>query len=102
MAAISPAASQLDQRVAGLALSAQEQQILAALQPAHDDPMRFLAAAKLHAAAGFLTQQDALMLNYPLMINPEPAAQALLAKLRAAVSADPNKHTAPNSKEPRR
>jgi hypothetical protein len=65
---------------------AEQQAVNDALLVPRDDPMGMRALARQHAAAGYLTRQDVMILNYPLMTNANPAVQALLNKMRAAAS----------------
>lgn len=88
MAAINPAVSQSDPRLGAsvVTLSPAEAQVIAEAQDERADNMGMRQTAKEHAAAGYLTRQDILVLNYPLMTDPDPRAPALLDRLRTAIT----------------
>lgn len=71
----------------GLSISPEESEIIRQALPL-DDPAGWYSIAKNHAAYGYLTKIDVLMLNRFLMQSPIPGAQELLERLRAAITKD--------------
>lgn len=78
--------------VEDLKISPEEAKIIAqVVSKIEPGPMNWHATPAMHAAQGYLTRMDVLMLNRYLMVSPIPGAQELLDRLRTAVSKEERK-----------